>query len=670
MTDFDPDAYLTQGSDAHAAFDPDAYLHQPAQKFPESTAPGTTYDAKEFKRRVGRDPDAAELANFKAFKGEGFAGDPNQGKFTAGQAAVGGVEAGLSLASSVPASIAAAPAYMVGLTGIGGTDSASAARATRNALTYQPRTEAGQAAVDVIGQVRPGEIVPRLLDVSGHPQAADTVRDVTERVGDVAPLFGEAAAGFPATRAIGRSAARVVPSMVDPEAAPLSAQDVLTRAAQNSPQSMGAASAAPRMTQVSPELQQAVVNSARQNGGAVNPETLNRHIEADSLPVKIQLTPGQAAQDPEIISHEMNNRGKIPGLPQLLNDQNTKLGQNIQAIRDQVGPDVFSANHVEHGDTLIQAYKDKAAPVEADISQKYQALRDANGGQFPVSAPALLKNATAALNQELLLDHAPKAVMSTLGRLADDDNMTFQNFESLRTNLARIQRSSTDGNERHAAGVIRNTMEELPLKPGSAELKPLADAARGAARTQFQAVEADPAYKAALSGTVPPDNFVQNFVIGAPRDQVALMRQNLEGNDTATQTMGVATLDHLGKAAGVDKGTFSQANYNKHLQALSPKLGSLVDPATIEKLETLGNVARYTQAQPKGSFVNNSNTLVGALASHAAGAVEGIANVKAGGIPVGTIVRKAVENRGANKIAKETMTPYGGLTKLSDVGKP
>jgi len=449
-------------------------------------------------------------------------------------------------------------------------------------------------------------------------------------------------------------------------AAPATAEQVLSQSAQNSPQSMGAASAAPRMQSVSPELQQSVVNAARQTGGAVNPETLGRHIEADSLPVKIQLTPGQASQDPALLSHEMNNRGRIAGLPELLNEQNQKLGQNVRAIRDQVGPDVFSANPVEHGDTLIQAYKDKADIANADISQKYQALRDAAGGEFPVSAPTLLKNATSALNQDLLLDHAPKSVMSTLGRLADNDNMTFQNFESLRTNLAEVMRSSLDGNERRAAGVIRSAMEDLPLKRGAAELKPLADTARAAARAQFQALDADPAYKAAVNEAVPPDRFVQKFIIGAPRDQLALMRENLQGNDPATQTMGVAALDHLGQVAGIDRGNFSQANFNKHLQALSPKLSSLFDPKTVEQLETLGNVARYTQAQPRGSFVNNSNTLVGALASHAANAAEGIANVKAGGIPVGTIARKALENRSAKKLAKETMTPYGGLTKLPE----
>src|ERR1700747_1448222 len=156
MTDFDPDAYLQGDSSSHA-FDPDAYLSQPAQKFSDSS-PAVTYDAAEFKRRVGRDPESAELANFKAFKGVGFAGDPTQGKFTAGQAAVGGGEAALSLATGIPAAIAAAPAYVVGLTGVGGTNSLDAARATRNALTYSPRTEAGQAALQTVGEIRPGEI--------------------------------------------------------------------------------------------------------------------------------------------------------------------------------------------------------------------------------------------------------------------------------------------------------------------------------------------------------------------------------------------------------------------------------------------------------------------------------------------------------------------------------
>lgn len=602
MTDFDPDAYLNSGG-ASTAFDPDAYLSHP-----ETTSSSISSPSERENLFVG------------------------MGKYIAGTAA----HAAGNLADVVT-----------------GTAPGEGSHARRWSAPFADNDPLAQLTPD---QVKLYQGISNTYDkVAGTGPAAAEIKtripQALEAIGTVVPIM----------RGLGGEAAATQ--------APLSAQEILARNAQSSPQSMGAASAAPRMTNVSPELQQAVVDAARHTGGAVNPEVLNRHIEADSLPVKIQLTPGQASQNPELISAEMNNRGRIAGLPERLNEQNRRLTQNVQAIRDRVGPDVFSANPVEHGDTLIQAYKDKAAVADADISQKYQALRDAAGGDFPVSAPTLLKNATSALNQELLLDHAPKSVMSTLGRLADNDNMTFQNFESLRTNLARVARSSTDGNERAAAGVIRSAMEELPLKPGAAELKPLADAARSAARAQFQALDADPAYKAAVNESVPPDRFVQRYIIGAPRDQVALMRENLKDNPTATQAMGVAALDHLRQSAGIDpmgNGTFSQAGFNKHLQALSPKLGSLVDPQTVEQLETLGNVARYTQAQPKGSYVNNSNTLVGALASHAANAAETGANVAAKGFPIGTITRKVIQSRSDAKAAKQVLKPYGGLTDLPE----
>jgi hypothetical protein len=54
-------------------------------------APEPAYDAAEFKRRVGRDPEGTELANFKASKGQGFAGanGTNAGSFAGlGEAAL------------------------------------------------------------------------------------------------------------------------------------------------------------------------------------------------------------------------------------------------------------------------------------------------------------------------------------------------------------------------------------------------------------------------------------------------------------------------------------------------------------------------------------------------------------------------------------------------------
>jgi len=151
------------------------------------------------------------------------------------------------------------------------------------------------------------------------------------------------------------------------------------------------------------------------------------------------------------------------------------------------------------------------------------------------------------------------------------------------------------------------------------------------------------------------------------------MRENLQHDPVAIQTVGVATLDHLRRAAGINDmgdGNFSQAGFNRALQAQSPKMGSLIDPKTSDQLETLGNVARYTQNQPRGSYVNNSNTAVALFGQHAAHLLEKGANSLTGGvIPVGTMVRKGLENRQIQKRTNQALAPGAGLSRLSDMAK-
>jgi len=533
-----------------------------------------------------------------------------------------------------------------------------------------PFSKAGQSTGS---QENFGQDVSDALTRYGLP----TPKTPLERIGSVGQqmLVGSLALG------LGRPSPGE--SMVEPDTGPegtvtpsvQSTQQALNAA--QSGKSMGAASTAPDISRATPDLKAAISREVQKTGGAVNPIALSNQLEADSLPVPMRLTEGQAVRDPTLYSDELNNRAQQPAMPQFLADQHSKLVQNLQAIRDKAGPEVFSANPIEHGDTLIQAYEAKNASAQADISAKYQALRDAAGGDFPVDAKALLGNATQALHKELLFDDAPKSVMSTLGRLADNDNMTFENFESLRSNLARIQRSPTaDGNTRYAAGIIRDQMEQLPLQPGAANLKPLADTARSAARAQFQALEADPAYKAAVNGDVPPDRFVQKFIVAAPRDDVARMAANLADNDTARQTMGVAAIDHLRDSAGIDRmgnGKFSQAGFNKNLQALSPKFGSLVDPQTAEHLQSLGNIARNIQERPPGAYVNESNTATTLLGSAKNLGIKGFEAAGNKAIPfagLGTKIVEGAKNRAAAAQVRAATAPGAGLGRLSSLAQP
>lgn len=586
-------------------------------------------------------------------------------------------EGGAQAVSGAGASILGGLGYLgtAGLRAIGGTDAqpSKVMGGIQDSLTYKPTSRSSQL-VERGAKALLKPAVAKAAELGDEAATSvGTVSPVAETMMREAPAaFGAAASVLPvmsAARPLAEGAASIRSSM---KAAPeRTAEDVVSRL--DTKQSMGSAAAAPSLLNVSPELRQAITKSAQKTGGAINPEVLSRHIEADTLPVPVRLTEGQALQDPMLISQERNTRGQSQVMVEHLNDQNRRLAQNVQHIRDEVGPEVFSTNPVEHGDTLIGAYRAKDAVAQKQIAADYKALKDANGGQFPVDASALVQNASTALHQQLLFDHAPKAVMSTLTRLAERGNMTFENFESLRTNLARIQRSATaDGNEKAAAGVIRQAMEDLPLQPQAAAVKPLADKARASARAHHQAMEADPAYMAAVDESVPPDRFVDRYVINAPRDNVARMRETLADDDRAIQTMGVAALDYLRNQARLSphyEGNFAAATFNRGLQSLSPKLQYLVSPETAEQLEKLGSVARYTVAQPAGSFVNNSNTAVALAADYGGKAAEHVVNTASGGLPVGTIGRSILGGMTRNRAARRSTAPGAGLSNLGDIGR-
>jgi hypothetical protein len=506
---------------------------------------------------------------------------------------------------------------------------------------YRPRTEAGKEYA--AGAAAESANISRNYDAQfGTGPLATTLK---ERIPEAAAAIGTITGAAEVPKLLRGAPPGVAPSSMDTQ------------------QSLSAAAASPNVTAATPELQGAV--EAARTAGPINNDALSRHIEADSLPVPIRLTAGQARQDVVRLSNEQNARKAVTAYADRFNEQNGQLKQNLQAIRDEAGPDVFTTNPVEHGDTLISAYKAKDAAAQADITAKYQALKDANGGQFPVDGTAFANAADRALGANMKRPFLPSGIQSTLQDFRDGEPMTFENFENLRTTLAAESRkaaSSRDGNAAAAVNLVREQLESLPMSGEAAGGKALADQARAAAKARFDALRADPAYNAAVNETVTPDRFVQKYIIGGSRDGVALMRQNLADNPVATQTMGVAALDHLRQQAGVSpmgEGNFSQANFNKHLQAMDPKLKSLLSPKDAQTLETLGNVARYTQAQPRGSFVNNSNTTVSAATEAVKHVAEGVANAKTGGLY--GVGKKVFENRALKKEAEESLKVGAGL---------
>lgn len=515
-----------------------------------------------------------------------------------------------------------------------------------NSLTYTPRAEAGKEALQTVADV----FGATKLQGMG-PTEAITLGGVAAQ-----PLAGKWIDQY----------TKVAPAKV-------AGQMASVGAAGTDPIQMALA----KVQNASPELHAQVTDAFKRlrPGQTINQEVLDRVIAADSVGVK--LMPGQMTRDPEIFTREMNNRLARPAIMNRLKEQNAQLIAKTNDIREAAAPDVYVSSRPEVGKIPIDAYKAKDAAANAEISTAYKALENANGGNFPLDVKGFVAAADKDLHKALLYDHVPGAIRKTMDSLLKNNNMTFENFESLRTNLARIMRSATaDGNEKAAAGVIRDALEKMPMTPEAeaAGLKPLADTARSLAKQRFDLIKADPAYKAVVTGKAVPDDFIQKFVVNAPVDVVETVRNNLAHDPVAQQALSAGLIDHLKQVAKIkstpegDIGNFAQDSFNTALGKQRPKIGILFDAEQNRLLENLGHTARLVKEQPAGAAVNNSNTAVTLMGEAAKSSAEGLANVAAHGVPIGTWTRKVAGTIREARAVKGTMNPSGAIL-LKDVGK-
>lgn len=440
--------------------------------------------------------------------------------------------------------------------------------------------------------------------------------------------------------------------------------------------SMGAAAAAPDLKRLTSQTREGIMKAAKQGG--LNPEAVAHQYDADTLPVPIRLTKGEATGDADMISRERNSRAQDPERVKFYQQRNEDLIKNLDELRASVSQNVLGRDSLQHGQQMVDSYKTYDAPIVADIDAKYQALRDAAGGDWPVDAKTLHSNVMGALKKELVAHDLTPSLRSTLDEFAATGKMSFDEWLALRRNAGNVARTNPDGNARTAAGIVVHQLEALPLSGGAAELRPLAEAARNAAKARFDAMRADPAYKAAAEdsaevGELSPlaDKFMQKYVVNGKAAHVKKMRETLANDQVATETMAAGALDYLYDRSGAIKGKLTQDGYNNALRDLSPKIGFMLPSHAIETAEQLGRVAKLTMEQKAGGFENNSNTFVSAAGEHARNVAENVVNYKLGGIPGGTWIRQGLDRRAARKEWRETTAPAAGvkLDKLLEVGK-
>ena len=248
--------------------------------------------------------------------------------------------------------------------------------------------------------------------------------------------------------------------------------------------------------------------------------------------------------------------------------------------------------------------------------------------------------------------------------------MSLDDFEGYRTQLANEARKaerSGDGNAVAAISKVRDALENTaPADDASAAAKAAYDKARGLAKSRFAEMDADPAYKAAVEDDTPQgelsplaDKFNEKYVLNGAKANLQNLRIKLD--DEGHEAMTSSTYNYLKDKSGASKGTFNQNGYNTAVAKLRPKAQELLGNSDrVEDIEKLGRVANREQFQSRGSYANNSHTLVGALAKEAGGVVSHFAVPPALNI-LAKVGGGALKARAAGNALHETLKPGAGL---------
>jgi len=415
-------------------------------------------------------------------------------------------------------------------------------------------------------------------------------------------------------------------------------------------------------------------------------------------------TEGQALENTSLMSNEFNARKTDPNLQARFEERDPKLIQGFNTIKEKVSPDVFDNDPIRLASMPLDKLKNDYINDQANIRALYEKANRASGGsQAPIDIGALRENIINGLKEKQRTRYVPARLQADLDEVLAQGFMTPEQYENFRTDTATIARTSKDPLEAQAASIIREKLEQVPIKDEFAQYKPLYDEARKAVAA-LKAKEKNPAYKAAISDTRTPDeieagiphpaanNFVaKHYASNTPQVNIERMLDLIGRNSPEHQALNKLKIDEFKLNSGIrnDKGTVSQANLNKIIyEQNKSNLPVMFDNMTVKDLQDLADVANLSEPRKGVHSVNVSNTEILRQENAAKAARETAGNIAAGltesainmKVPFGgTILRSTLGGMKAERQAKaaakaaqeeseKRLSPKAGI-KLKDIGK-
>jgi len=393
------------------------------------------------------------------------------------------------------------------------------------------------------------------------------------------------------------------------------------------------------------------VAQALNTGGQLNADALRRLLvfrATGTTPTVGMLTqnPGQITREINLAKTGANSTDQaLQRLPNLQNENMQTLLNRLDDAGAAGAPDTATA-----GARGITGLQGRVAQARGNINNLYNTARDSQGRSLPLDGSAFTTRANQMLDEAMVGGALPDDVANIMNRIARGEMpFTVEIAEQIKTRLGNLQRGTSDGGARMALGIVRQALDDAPLRP-SPQVNPgnmpavpgtvppsnlttgqqsidAFNAARGANRQYMQTLEANPALAAvddavgavrgnpglrSVEDVVGAAGFVKKYITGAsatPGQVRSLVQQVGPQGAQALRQNIVRYLRDAATNSTDDITKFSNDAYRRALRDIGDeKLLALFSPEEVLNLRNVGQAAKYMQAQPAGSAVNNSNS--------------------------------------------------------------
>jgi hypothetical protein len=512
------------------------------------------------------------------------------------------------------------------------------------ALTYQPRTQAGQEQVQAVGQVL-ANVLPPVLPMIAAPGA------VLQAARTAAPTVGAArqigtAAGQRAATATGQAIAR-----------PMQAATTAVR------ETLGMETPAVATT--------APATGARVSGGAAaTPEAMRRTTTAESLPVPVTLTKGAATREAQQLAFEKEQIKSDLGGPlrQRAEENNLQALQNFDALVDMTDAQLMDLSST--GGAVVKSLTEGLTAAKNRTRAAYKAAENAGELENNVTLTSVVdyinENIPEGDLAPVLKAAQQKAI--AIGAAAPDADgrlvaqpITLKQAESLRQTF---QRAGFEGADQFHGGSLKRAFD-VETEGMGGDLYKKARQTRIDQARKFEnraivarliknrkgmedpQVAADQVFrKSILNGSPEEITFLKRVLVTSGKDGQQALKE-LQGatvrhlRDEATKGMGMDSQD---------RPLISPAKLHQSVQALDAngRLDVILGKKNAQIVRDLDDVVRYVTTVPPGTLVNSSGTAGTLLAAMAeAGATGALTGLP---LPVASGLRQIIKMRQEGRI--------------------